>query len=183
VNINKKKIAIDALNILKIKGWDKVTIKEIKKKSKIKSFDKIINSKQDILTLINQYFDFVLSLNSKNIEKSNNKDMIFEVLMMRFDILQKHRKGIISIFNSFKKKPNQVIFLLPDILSSVEIMIEYTNLSSKKIIDKIMIKGVFIIYLSSFLVWMKDETSSLEKTMTALDNNLEKATSIIKFLT
>ena len=65
MNINKKKIAIDALNILKIKGWDKVTIKEIKKKSKIKSFDKIINSKQDILTLINQYFDFVLSLNSK----------------------------------------------------------------------------------------------------------------------
>ena len=76
-----------------------------------------------------------------------------------------------------------VIFLLPDILNSVEIMIDYTNLSSKKIIDKIMIKGVFIIYLSSFLVWMKDETSSLEKTMTALDNNLEKATSIIKFLT
>ena len=56
MNINKKKIAINVLNILKIKGWDKVTIKEIKRKSKIKSFDKIINSKQDILTLINQSF-------------------------------------------------------------------------------------------------------------------------------
>ena len=108
--------------------------------------------------------------------------MIFEILMMRFDLLQNHRNGIISIFRSFRKQPKELIYLLPDILGSVEIMIGYIKVSPKGMVDKIMIKGVFIIYLSSFLTWIKDETTSLDKTMTALDNYLDKASEIIKFI-
>ena len=182
MNSNKKKIATSTLNILKIKTWEKITLREIKKESKIKSFHKLINNKQDILKVINQYFDYSLSLKVSDIDKSNNKDMVFELLMMRFDILQKHRKAIISIFKSFKKKPKELIFLLPNILDSIESMLSHTKISSKNVIDKIMIKGVFIIYLSSFLVWMKDETSSLEKTMIAIDNYLDKAAGIVKVI-
>ena len=182
MKINQKKIAICTLNILKIKAWEKITLEEIKKKSKLKTFDKLIKNKQDVLKIINNYFDYSLSLESKNIEQSNKKDMIFEILMMRFDILQKHRKGVISIFNSFKKKPSALVFFLPNILNSIESMIGYSKISSKVIIDKLIINGVFIVYLSSFLIWMKDETSSLEKTMTALDNYLTRASGILKII-
>ena len=182
MDANKKKIAINTLKILKIKVWEKITLEEIKKKSRIKSFEKNIKNKQDLLKTINQYFDYSLSLKSKYIEKSNNKDMIFEVVMMRFDILQNHREGIISIFNSFKKKPNELILLLPDLLTSIEKMIGYTKISSRGIIDKVIIKGVFIIYLSSFLIWIKDDTSSLDKTMIALDNYLDRASGIFNFI-
>ena len=182
MDANKKKIAINTLKILKIKVWEKITLEEIKKKSRIKSFEKNIKNKKDLLKTINQYFDYSLSLKSKYIEKSNNKDMIFEVVMMRFDILQNHREGIISIFNSFKKKPNELILLLPDLLTSIEKMVGYTKISSRSIIDKVIIKGVFIIYLSSFLIWIKDDTSSLDKTMTALDNYLDRASGIFNFI-
>ena len=47
---------------------------------------------------------------------------------------------------------------------------------------QLKVKGVFIVYLSSFLVWIKDDTPSLEKTMTALDNYLDKAGKILKLV-
>ena len=45
-----------------------------------------------------------------------------------------------------------------------------------------IIKGLFIIYIATFLVWIKDETKSLEKTMTSLDKNLDQAEKFIKLL-
>ena len=179
---DKQLIAKIALKILKTKNWNNISLDEIKKKSKVKSFDRLINNKQDVLKNINNYFDYNLSLISKNIEKSNNKDMIFEVLMMRFDILQNYRNSVISIFDSFKKKPQNIMFLLPDILESIILMISYTNISCKGVLGRLKIKGILVIYISSFLVWMKDDSPSLEKTMTTLDNYLNQAGKILNFV-
>ena len=40
---------------------------------------------------------------TKNIENSSTKDMLFEVLMARFDILQENRISFIKIFEALKK--------------------------------------------------------------------------------
>ena len=53
---------------------------------------------------INNYFDFLLKKNLSSIEISSTKDMLFEVLMARFDILQKNRKSFIAIYKGLKKK-------------------------------------------------------------------------------
>ena len=46
----------------------------------------------------------------------------------------------------------------------------------------IKIKGLLIIYFSTFLVWTKDESNSLDKTMTALDNYLIRAENFFSIL-
>ena len=105
LNINKKKIAEITLIVLKKKLWKNISLDEIKKKSKIKSFDRIINDKKDILKILNHYFDYKLSKKSNNIEVSSNKDMLFEVLMLRFDILQIYRKQI----NHHKRAQDEIL--------------------------------------------------------------------------
>ena len=177
-----KKIVETILVLLKSKEWKSLSLKEIKKKSNINQFDKLIKSKKELIKKINEYFDYKLSLELKNIEQSNNKDMIFEILMMRFDILQNYRKGVISIFQSFKSKPQDILFLLPNILDSIILMINVTNISSKGVTGTLRVKGILLIYISSFLVWMKDDTSSLEKTMIALDKNLDQAGKMLGFI-
>ena len=179
---NDKKIAETTLLLLRNKNWNDLSLLEIKKKSKIKKFDNLIKNKKIIIKKINEYFDFMLLIESKNIEQSNNKDMIFEILMIRFDIFQKYRKGVISIFKSFKNNPQDIFFLLPDILESIVMMMELTNISLKGIKGQLKIKGIFIIYISSFLTWIKDDTASLEKTMIALDENLNQAGKIITLI-
>jgi len=176
---NQKIISETTLIILKKKSWSNISLDEIKKKSKIKSFNKLIKKKQDILKGLNNFFDYRLSLAIKNIEQSTNKDMIFEILMMRFDILQSYRNEVISIFNSFKTKPKELVFFMPDLLDSIIFMLGHTNLSIKGITGQLKIKGVLIIYISTFFVWMNDQTYSLEKTMTSLDDFLDQANKII----
>ena len=182
MNKTNIKIAQVTLRILKETSWDNVKVEEVKDKVQIKSFDKFIKNKKDFLKCINQYFDYKLSMNSQSIEKSNNKDMIFEVLMMRFDLLQTYRKEILSIYNSFKKKPQDLAFLLPSLLDSIILMVGFTNISSKGLLGRVKIKGIFIIYVASFFIWIKDESKSLEKTMTSLDSNLDQAGKLLKFL-
>ena len=64
-------------------------------------------------------------------------------------------------------------------------MISMSNISHIKIegiIGNFKIKGLLIIYFSTFLIWIKDESNSLDKTMTALDNYLVRAGNFLSIL-
>ena len=180
MNNDLKIIALQTLKILTKKSWNNLSIKEIEIKSKVRSFSNQIKNKQSLLNNINLYFDYILILNSKDIENSSSKDMIFEILMMRFDLLQKNRKAILSIFRSFRKNPKELVFILPKLLESIEMMLGCVKISSKGIVGQIKIQGILVIYLSTFLVWINDETKSLEKTMTFLDNSLDQVGKLFK---
>lgn len=182
MNKNNIKIAKCSLAILKTKLWENISIKEIKKKSKVINFDKIVKNKIDILNLINSYFDYNLTLKCKKIETSNSRDMLFEIIMTRFDILQLYRKEVLSIFSYFKKRPNYLLFFLPNLLDSIILMLSFAKISIKGIKGQIKIKGMMIIYISIFFVWIKDQGPSLEKTMTSVDDYLNKAGKIIKYI-
>ena len=182
MNNELKKIAEISLKLLSKKSWKILTLEEVKQKTKVKLFDELIKNKQELLNNINSYFDYALSLQIKNLEDSDHKDMLFEILMMRFDILQNNRNAILSIFKSFKNKPKELIFLLPQLLDSIILIIGYAKISSKGIIGQMKIKVILIIYISTFLVWIKDKNSSLEKTMMALDSYLDNACKIYKFI-
>ena len=45
--------------------------------------------------------------------------MLFEILMMRFDILQNYRKAILNIFDSFIKNPKELVLLIPSKLATL----------------------------------------------------------------
>ena len=108
--------------------------------------------------------------------------MIFEVVMMRFDILQIYRKPIIKIFEFFKKRPQELAFLLPSLIESMISMAGLANIPIVGIKGNLKVKGLLIIYFSSFLVWVKDNSESLEKTMTSLDNHLDRAGKLLSVI-
>ena len=182
MNKNLKNIAMLTLDLASKKSWNKLLLNEVKKKSQLKIFSDLIKNKRDLLKNLNKYFDHLLFLRSKNIEDSTIKDMLFEILMMRFDLLQDNRKAIKSIFNSFKKNPDGLITLLPSLLDSIILMSEFAKLNSKGIAGQLKIISIFIIYVSTFFIWIKDDSKSLEKTMTALDRYLDQAFNLFKFI-
>ena len=60
------------------------------------------------------------------------------------------------------------------------LMSNISNIKINGIVCSLKIKGLLIIYFSTFLIWTKDKTSSLEKTMTSLDNYLIRAENLLK---
>ena len=101
--------------------------------------------------------------------------MLFEVIMARFDLLQIYRKSIIKIYDFYKIQPHKSLILIPSFLESMMISADIANFNIKGVRGSLNIKGLFIIYIATFFVWKKDNTKSLEKTMTALDQNLDQA--------
>ena len=143
---------------------------------------KIINTKNDLLKNLNRYVDSILIEKTKYLENSTTKDMLFEVLMMRFDILQENRLSYINIYNALKKSPKNILNLFPSFLESMIVTAELADFNVNGLKGSIRLKGLFIIYLITFYAWVEDNTSSLEKTMNALDKNLDQAEKLSKFI-
>jgi len=177
------KIAEKTLFILSKKDWQAITIEEVYLKANIKKkiFKEIYN-KQDLLINIIKFFDFNLNSLSSSVEKSSSKDMIFEVMMIRFDILQKYRSSIVNLFNFTKKKPQEILCLLPAFIESASLMANLANISTKGLKGNLKIKGLLLIYFSTLLVWINDNSNTLDKTMISLDSNLNRAGKIVNIL-
>ena len=106
--------------------------------------------------------------------------MLFEVLMARFDILEENRKSFLEIYKILKKNPQQLIKLLPTFLESMIITAELSKYKVNGLKGTIRLKGLMLIYFITFFQWVDDKESSLEKTMTALDKNLDQAEKLSK---
>ena len=176
----EKKIAEDTLKKLHKKSWDKLTLDDVLDKKNKKQ--KIINTKNDLLRNINKYVDNLLIEKTKNIDSSSTKDMLFEVLMARFDILQENRISFIKIFEALKKSPKKILKLFPSFLESMIITAELAKFNVNGVKGAIRLKGLFLVYLITFYSWLDDKTLSLEKTMNSLDKNLDQAEKIIKYI-
>ena len=85
------------------------------------------------------------------------------------------------MFNYIIKKPDLVIFFVPLVMKSLTTALEISSVPSDGILGNLKVEGLLIIYVSVFLVWKKDETHGLEKTMAATDNHLNKAEVFINF--
>ena len=128
----RSEIAIATLNYLKDKDWASISIEKMKrnKRDKKSQYSNIIKNKNDLLININRYFDDQLKSSSDYIDNSTPKDMIFEVMMMRFDLLNKYRVSIVKIFNFFKKNPKTFVILIPSFIESIITMSNIAELKN-----------------------------------------------------
>ena len=97
---SKVSIAKKTLILLETQSWNRVSLSKVLGNKRYAN----INNKNDLLININRYFDYLLKENLISLEKSSTKDMLFEVLMARLDILNIHRKSIKSLLNYFLSK-------------------------------------------------------------------------------
>ncbi len=180
--MNKQNIEIaeKTLQMLKKKSWDKISINQIIKKNH--KARKSINTKKDLLININRYVDFHLKQKIVSIDESNTKDMLFELIMLRFDILQQHRDSFLSLFNFYKSRPQKSLVLIPSFLESMFLVASIANIEIHGLKGSLKIKGIFITYFATYFEWLNDKSQSLDKTMIALDKNLDRFSKILNYL-
>ena len=178
------KLAETTLLILEKRSWHSIKIDEVYHKINInkKNLQNKVDNKRDLLRNISHYLDFKFHNITDSIDQSTRKDMIFEIIMMRFDILQIYRKPIIKIFEFFKKKPQELVFLLPSLIESMILMTGLAKIPIVGIKGNLKVQGLLAIYFLSFLVWSKDNSESLEKTMTSLDSHLDRAGKLLSII-
>jgi len=174
----KISIAKKTLKLLENKDWNKILLSDILSTQNNKS----IKNKRQLLININRYFDFILKKNLSNLEESSSKDMLFEVLMARLDILNSHRKPIKKIIKYLLSNPNDFLAMLPSFIESMILISTLSNINVEGIKGVSKVKAIFILYVLIIYTWNKDETQTLEKTMTTLDNYLNNLDKFLKLI-
>ena len=177
MNQNKISLAKKTLKYLEKNKFRDINLKNFLSSTKVRE----INNKIDLILNIVDFFDFLLKKNLVNIEKSSQRDMLFEIMMARYDILNEYRISVKNIINHFMTRPQDVLKLIPKSVESKILIATFANINLSGIKGVIKIKIIFAIYYITLFSWFNDENESLEKTMSVLDKYLNNIEKIFKF--
>ncbi len=106
------------------------------------------------------------------------KDRLFEILMRRFDAMTADKAGAEAIMRDLPFDPLTSLMLAPGFANSMSWMLEAAGLSPNGIGGTLRVKGLALVYLATFRVWLDDDSVDMAKTMAALDRYLNRAESI-----
>ena len=139
----EKKIAQITLKKLVNISWNKLSLDDVLVKNIKKQ--KHIKTKNDLLKNLNRYVDSILLEKTKYLENSSTKDMLFEVLMMRFDIYFVFSTKILSTyrFKFFSKSFFVFIYFF--------FLIFFTSTSSKDNLLQDLLVNFFRVISAIFL--------------------------------
>ena len=174
----KERIIAATLKLAKSNSWKNISMKIISEEAKIPLSEiiKILPTKTAILIEFNRLVDKRLSENNHNNEESvNSRDLLFELLMERFDILNENKEALVNIMKSIaKESPITGIIGIISSVQSINKIMEICAIPNRGLLGKFRLKAVFAIYLKAMYCWLEDDTPGLSKTMADLDKSLTR---------
>lgn len=103
--------------------------------------------------------------------RSSPRDALFELLMLRFDILQSYRGGILAIAEASKHDATLAVALAAAQPPQWQAMLRAADIQRA---TPLHVAGLGAIYAYALRVWRHDTSSDLSKTMAALDKQLRR---------
>lgn len=171
----KEKILIQTLELTTELGWEFITLRDIAERADISLADlhTYYEDKMDILCAFGRMIDRkVLAEIETPDPESSHRDLLFDILMERFDAINEHRAAVISIYNAFRFEPKQALTSMPHLCRSMTWMLEAAGIDTNGFKGAARVAGLTGVYLKTVRIWVKDDSADMGKTMAALDKSL-----------
>lgn len=180
-----REAAVDAaLALAAEKGWASVGMLDIARKAKINIADlhELFDDKGDILAAWHRRIDRKVLETFEGEAGGTPRDMLFDILMERFDILNDDRGAAVSILNALCLDPKELVIAFPQLGRSMAWMLDAAGIETGGVKGAARVAGLGVIYLAALRVWKDDDSRDMSKTMAALDRYLDRGESIINTL-
>lgn len=180
-----REAAIDAaLTLAAEKGWASIGMGDIARKAKIKLADlyEVFEDKSDILAAYHRRLDRKVLETFEGETGGNPRDVLFDILMERFDLLNDDRAAMVSILNALCTDPKEMVIAFPQLGRSMAWMCDAAGIETGGMKGAARVAGLGILYLAVLRVWKEDDSRDMSKTMAALDRYLDRGESIINTL-
>jgi AcrR family transcriptional regulator len=167
-----------AIKLAGEKGWRATTMADIAAGAEVSLADiyRVFPTKSDILRGFTRRIDeAVLSEGRDGDESETPRDRLFDVVMRRFDALTPYRSGLDSISQDLRGDPVAAAVYACSLRRSMAWMLEAAGIPSDGIAGALRIKGLGVVYLMVFRIWLTDDSADLSRTMAALDARLRQA--------
>lgn len=173
-----RRIIDTALSLAGEKGWRATTMADIAARAEITLAEiyRLFPTKSDILKGFTRQIDeAVLAVEPDGDDGESPRDRLFDVMMRRFDALTPYRSGLESISRELRADPVAASVHSCALRRSLAWMLEAAGIPSDGISGILRVKGLAVIYLMVFRVWLTDDSADLSRTMAALDSRLRQA--------
>jgi len=160
-------------------GWEEFSLEKLSTQEKIP-----INDLKVFFKCKNSIVDKFSRMIDKNIESklriddfkdSSKKDILFELIMMRFDEMEGFKGSLVKILDVSKNKPLLISIITKNVMNTMDFFLELSNSYNNYAFDFLKKNFLFIIYSITFKTWLSDDTEDLSKTMAELDKLLSTA--------
>ncbi|MBD21381.1 MAG: hypothetical protein CMM37_10110 [Rhodospirillaceae bacterium] len=165
--------------------WKRVSLRKIAEEADISVAEiyKYFPSKIAIVgALLERSTDLIISSDEPYSSNEPVHDRLIDNILKRFDILEQDKQAIISIVKDTKFDPLANLFLAPKLFDSMAQTLEKSGIDSSGLVGMMRIKGITVIYLMTFNIWIYDNSPDLAKTMAFLDRRLKQAVNIASVL-
>jgi len=180
------RVALSALKIAAKRPWSAVKLEEIAKATKtpLPELKKSFPGKSAVLSAIVSFIDkkSFQTVHMPGDGKSGVHDRLFEILMARFDVMQKYRASIASVAKASFHDPATASALLQAQFASMLAIMKLAGIESGGIKGVIKQAGLLLIYQTTLHRWISDDSRDMTPTMAVLGRGLGTAGKIMKIL-
>jgi AcrR family transcriptional regulator len=169
----KGRILAAALDCAASKSWADVTLIDIADAAGLQLVDLRghFDSKTAILgAIVAAADDQVLKTAPKRAEGQEVRDVLFDIIMTRFDVLGPYKPALKSIHASGAAD----FSLAGPYLASQHWMLQSAGIGTDGATGALRVAGLGLIYASVFRTWLEDDDAGLARTMAALDRRLRR---------
>ncbi len=170
-------IVASALRLAEQRPWDEISFSEIARDANLSlpELRRQFSGKAKILrAFIRAVDDEVLNRATNQVSpKDTSRDRLFDVLMIRFEVLQPYRHALRNIVKSGGMETE----LITPFLNSQRWMLIAAGLSADGMNGWVRTLGLGSAYASTFRTWLDDDDAGMAKTMASLDRRLRRGES------
>lgn len=182
----KKDAVAASLQLAKTSGWGNVSMREIAQQAQVSlaQLHDVFDSKECILNAYGKQVDAQILdvMGAEMAQGESVKDRLFDVLMERFEVLNKDREAVLSILHAMGKDPKQLLYTAPFLCRSMTWMMELAGQKTSGWCGAARIAGLTGVYMRAVFVWMRDDSPDMPKTMAVLDKSLSQADQLASWL-
>ena len=103
------------------------------------------------------------------------REKLFDLLMARFDLLQRHRDGVAALMSALPADPATAALLWTATLRSMRWMLDAAGVPIEGLTGLLRIHGLAAVWAYALRAWERDEGADLPATMAAVDRALDQA--------
>jgi AcrR family transcriptional regulator len=175
------KLSAAVMRLVAAKGWGKMTLNDVAKTAKIplSEIKARFKGTSDLIAVIAKETDKEAFAPLSKISGTPH-DRLFEILMARFDIMQKHRSVFLNMAHEARVNHALSCALARASIASLNRIIDTSRLTQPP--RPILASGIGAVYGWAFYIWCKDTSHDMAKTMAAIDKALRWAGKIAQLI-
>lgn len=170
-----RKAAVDAaLRLAAKRDWGNVTLADIADEADLSlaALSQMFECREDITAAYERRVDAdVLKTFSGS---GTERDKLFDILMERFERLNRDRDAVLSILKASRTDPKQLVIGLPNVARSMSWMLEACAIETQGWRGALRVAGLTGVYAWALRSWRDDDSKDMAKTMAVLDRALSR---------